>query len=211
MRDVSPVSSRSGFDHLGYTLSGRFLYLGPMKSTYLKIPIVFVFIFLLSDLSAQPMQMPKLDGLDSMNLSVTNKVFALLEQKKVNDALKYFEFKDASHKNSISAHLGKISNDLQLIKSTAKFAAQRSYKNYSDSFNIDRIAYYDNYGYFYLFELFYLKNDSFSKVVDIFIKDPIGLAKSRQKEIDFRKKNTDAPPPPPLTLPPGLWFKERNN
>lgn len=102
-----------------------------------------------------------------------------------------------------------MAKDIQQIKGKTQKLIQTSFKNYKDSFNIAQVIYYNKEGRFYLFELFFLKGDPNSKVVDIFLKDPVALEKKRNEINEFKKKNPSIPQPPD-DLPPGVYIKERN-
>jgi hypothetical protein len=182
-----------------------------MRKELLKILVTLVICALIhSSLLAQlRINLEKPDPNDTINLKMTKNVANLLEQKKVNKAIAYFKFRSEKDQEIIIKQLGKLSKDIQLIKLKTKVLFQTSYKNYKDSFNIDQVIYYNENGRFCLFELFFLKDDASSKVVGIFIKDPVVLKEKRKEISEFRKKNPDIPQPPE-SLPPGIYIKERN-
>jgi len=182
-----------------------------MRKEYLRILVIIVIFTLThSSLLAQlGINVDKPDPIDTINLNVTKNVTNLLEQQKVNKAIAYFKFKSEKDREITTKQLEKLSKDIQPIKLKTKVLFQTSYRNYKDSFNIDQVIYYNEEGRFYLFELFFLKGDASSKIMDIFIKDPTALEKKRKEISEFRKKNPDIPQPP-QSLPPGVYIKERN-
>ena len=182
-----------------------------MRKNYLKLlTIIAPCILVHSSLCAQlRISGDKPDPIDTINLNVSKNVTSLLEQQKIDKAIAYFKFKSETDRKTITRQLEKLSKDIQLIKAKTKVLFQTSYKNYKDSFNIDQVIYYNEQGRFCLFELFFLKGDASSKIVDVFIKDPSALEKKRQELREFRKKNPNIPQPP-QSLPPGVYIKESN-
>jgi hypothetical protein len=170
-----------------------------MVKSHFKIILIGIMSLVQSGATAQlRINAGKPDPMDSINLNVTRKVAALLEEQKVNKAISYFNFQTDAARKNITKQLGKISKDLQPIKAKAKVLFYNSYKNYKDSFNIDQVIYYNDEGRFYLFELFFLKADASSKVVNVFVKDPIALEKKRKEISEFKKKNPNISQPPQL-------------
>ena len=149
------------------------------------------------------------DPADSVNLDITRKVVALLEQQNISKAISYFKFRTDEERKNMVNQLKEISKDLQLLKPNTKVFFQTSYKNYKDSFNINQAIFYNDEGRYYLFELFFSKADTSSKVVNVFVKDPALLEKKRNELAEFRKKNPGVPLPP-QSLPPGVYKKENN-
>ncbi len=182
-----------------------------MQKNYLKLLLIIAIGMLThSSLSAQLIiEVDKSDPIDTVNLSITKNVTSLLEQQQIHKAITYFRFKSEVDRKTATKQLERLSKDIQPIKAKTKVLYQTSYKNYKDSFNIDQVIYYNEEGRFYLFELFFLKGDASSKIVDIFVKDPTVLEKKRKQVNEFRKKNPNIPQPP-QTLPPGVYIKERN-
>lgn len=183
-----------------------------MQRDYFKLVFILILSFCIHAAVTAQLKVTVVnpDPLDSVNLSVTRKIVNLLEQQKVTRAAAYFKFKSESDRKNITKQLKKLSGHIRAVKAKTKTRIQTSFKNYKDSFNIDQVVYYNKEGRFYLFELFFLKNDTHSKVVDIFIKDLAALERERIEISEFRKKNPDIPLPPSY-LPPGLYMKERNN
>ncbi|MEJ8817047.1 hypothetical protein [Lacibacter sp. H407] len=183
-----------------------------MQKDHLKFLVTIAISTLIhSSLSAQlRIGVDKPDPIDTVNLSVTKNVTSFLEQQKVHKAIAYFTFISETDRKAKTKQLEKLSKDIKKIKVKTKVLFQTSYKNYKDSFNIDQVIYYNEDGRFYLFELFFLKGDVSSKIVDIFIKDPTALEKKRKEINQFRKKNPNIPQPP-QNLPPGVYIKERNS
>jgi hypothetical protein len=173
--------------------------------------IIFSVIFTLahSCLTAQPVKVDLPDKIDTINLNVTKSIAGLLEQQKVNKAIAYFKFRSEKDRKAITSQLEKIAKDIQPIKQKTKVLFQTSFRNYKDSFNIDQVIYFNEEGRYYLFELFFLKGDASSKVVDLFLKDPAVLEKNRKTTSELKKKNPGIPQPP-QSLPPGVYIKEIN-
>ncbi len=182
-----------------------------MQKKYLKaLLITGICALAISPLSAQiRVNVQQSDFIESKNLNVARQVAAFLEQQKVEKTISFFRFKSGLERKARAKQLQKLSKDIQPIKANTKLLVQTSYKNFKDSFNIVRIVYYNDQGRFCLFELFFLNKDISSKVVDVFIKDPIALEKKRKEISAFKKKNPNVSLPPE-SLPPGVYMKENN-
>jgi hypothetical protein len=159
--------------------------------------------------SQQTITLAKSDKIDSINLRVTHEIVKLLEERITIKATLYLRLKSSIDQKSLIKKLERVSKDIQPIKAKTRILVQNSYKNYLDSFNICQVVYYNDEGRFYLFELFFLKGDVSSKIVDIFIKDLLVLKKERDLLREFRRKNPNTSQPP-LQLPPGIYVKEKN-
>ena len=172
------------------------------------IGTVFINILIQTKAVCQ-LEISKPTSLDSLNISVSKKIMVLLEQQRVQTAISFFRFKSKFDSTKIYKQLKKASKDIQVFKTKTNRLVQTSFKDYDDSLNIEQVLYYNNEGRFYLYELFFLKDDNSSKVVDLFVKDPAVLAKVRRKIAEFKRKNPDIPQPPE-SLPPGIYIKEHN-
>src|ERR1700704_2077136 len=152
-----------------------------MKRNKLTCMGILFISMLIQTKSVCQLNINKPTRLDSLNINVSKKIMALLEQQKVQTALSFFTFRSKSDGNNIFKQLRKASKDIQVFKTKTSRLVQTSFKNYNGSFNIDQVIYYNSKGQFYLYELFFLKDDNSSRVVDLFVKDPAVLAQLRRK------------------------------
>jgi hypothetical protein len=149
------------------------------------------------------------ESIDTLNVRTSRRVLNLLSVGKAEKAFQLFNIQGRVAQKEIRKELERVSNDIRKINSKTESLVQVSYRNYKDSFNINRVLLFNRDGQYYLFELFYQAGDRSSYVVGLFVKDPAALARKRKQVADFRKGSPDLPMPP-QSLPPRVYITESN-